>query len=161
MTGLTKFPITAEDICRAIEFQKEVCGNLPENFVLNLGVTKFGLNKNDRITYFYRLGNGKMGFYYELMDCIKVYEVKDNEFWVNTLTKEDFMLLFGNYIDMVQPQYPNEIEAAEEDDLTMAIDKKKNDMKVVDKSIRDEIEKESRKAIVFHTPISMKNGRYI
>lgn len=137
MTGLPTFPITAEDICRAIEFQKEVCGNLPDNFVLNLGVTKFGLNKNDRITYLYRLGNGKMGFYYELMDCVKVYEIKANEFWVSTLKKEDFTLLFGNYIDMVQPQYPNEIEAAEEDDLTRAIDSRKTEDELLQMAINN------------------------
>lgn len=117
----SRYEITAEDIFRAIEFDNRTSGTLADNIVLNLGFTKFKLYEKSGFEV-YRFANGKMGFYQELDDgWVKIYEVKGNSFWVKTLSKGNFLTLYGPYISKVIPENPDKIEPDETDTLTKAI----------------------------------------
>lgn len=124
-----KHDISAEDILRAQRFHDEQVfykGLMESDIVLDLILTKFDFKES---THFYKLIDGThtkhTGYYIDKGDWVTVYEVKENSFWVKRLKKEDFLTLYGNYISMVQPENPEEVEIDENDSLTIAIEDQK------------------------------------
>lgn len=129
MSTETRYSITMEDILRAQRFHdKQVFyrGLMESDIVLDLILTKFDFKEN---THFYKLIDGEyskhMGYYVDKGEWVTLYEVKENNFWVRRLKKEEFLTLYGDYIAKVQPENPDEVEIDENDTLTIAIEDQK------------------------------------
>lgn len=127
--------ITAEDILRAHRFHDEMVyykGLMETDIVLDLLLTKF---KFESSTHFYRLKDGKMGYYIDKGDWVTVYEVIGNKFWVRKLAKDNFLTLYGKYISMIQPENTEKAEIDEDDTLARAVELSK-----IVKSIKQDLQ---------------------
>lgn len=129
MSTETRYSITMEDILRAQRLHDEQVfykGLMESDIVLDLILTKFDFKES---THFYKLIDAEytkhMGYYVDKGEWVTIYEVKENNFWVRRLKKEDFLTLYGKYISMVQPENPEEVEIDENDSLTIAIEDQK------------------------------------
>lgn len=126
MSAETRYSITMADILRAQRLHDEQVfyrGLMESDIVLDLILTKFDFKES---THFYKLIDGEcikhMGYYVDKGEWVTIYEVKENNFWVRRLKKEEFLTLYGDYIAKVQPENPEEVEIDENDALTRAVE---------------------------------------
>lgn len=123
------YEITAEDILKAQRMHDETTfyhGLMNSDIVLDLIISKFDFKDS---THFYKLDNGKMGYYVDKDEWVTVYEVRNNNFWVKRLSKDNFLAMYGEYISMAEPESPEEAEIDENDTLLQAIEEAKNDVR--------------------------------